>query len=574
MAKDMSNNMGNKKGEKRNMGNKGAGQNAVKVKDDFSTICSDILSGVVTVGIVVLLTVFPLIYGDAYFDILEVKYKCYYLSVLVMLAVVLLLAVIMAIIDAIEFKSEHTIELFSRLKPGNWKETFRVADGAVLIFWLTALISTLQSDYLYESFWGNEGRYTGLFLLTLYVCTYFVISRLWKKNNWCMELFLISGMVMCVIGITDYFQLDVLDFRGNIKPEQSTMFTSTIGNINTYTAYVGLIMGYSAGLFILEKKTWKSIWYYVCAVISFFAIIMGCSDNAYLGIAALFGLVPFIAFESRQGVKRYLIILATFFSVVQCIDVINQVYADIVVGLDSLFLVMVNFGGLGIVVILLWAAAAAFWVYDYKCAGKHSGSAMGTDADRTSAEPWGKKLVYAWGVFAAVVICGLCFAIYDANSGHAERYGTLGSYLVFSDSWGTNRGYIWRQAINLYKDFPMMHKLFGYGPDTFGILTLSEIKFDMINATKQIFDSAHNEYLQYLVTIGPIGLAAYLVFLVSAFWSMLKVRTDVPWAVALVCALLCYAFQAIVNINLPIATPVMWLMLSVGMAVCRKNNER
>lgn len=119
----------------------------------------------------------------------------------------------------------------------------------------------------------------------------------------------------------------------------------------------------------------------------------------------------------------------------------------------------------------------------------------------------------------------------------------------------------------------MMHKLFGYGPDTFGILTLSEIKFDMINATKQISDSAHNEYLQYLVTIGPIGLAAYLVFLVSAFWSMLKARTDVPWAAALVCALVCYAFQAIVNINLPIATPVMWLMLSVGMAVCRKNNE-
>ena len=53
MAKDMSNTMGNKKGEKRNMGNKGTGQNAVKVKDDFSTICSDILSGAVTVGIVV-----------------------------------------------------------------------------------------------------------------------------------------------------------------------------------------------------------------------------------------------------------------------------------------------------------------------------------------------------------------------------------------------------------------------------------------------------------------------------------------------------------------------------------------
>lgn len=552
------------------MGNKKVGQNPVKVKDDFSSVCSDILSGVVTVGIAVLLTVFPLIYGNAYFDILEVKYKCYYLCVLVMLAVVLLLSLIMLIIDAIEFKCEHTREFFAKFKPVNWKENFHIADVAVLIFWLTALISTLQSDYLYESFWGNEGRYTGLFLLTLYVCAYFMISKLWKKNNWCLELFLLSGMVMCVIGITDYFQLDVLDFRGNIKPEQSTIFTSTIGNINTYTAYVGLIMGFSAAMFVTENKLWKSIWYYVCMVISFFAIIMGCSDNAYLGIAALFGLAPFVAFETRRGVKRYLIMLATFFSVIQCIDVLNQLFADIVIGLDSLFLVMVNFGGLGPAVVLLWVVAAAFCVYDYKFRSNTAGAVIKAEGEKVPERPWGKRLIYAWGIFAAVVICGLCFAIYDANSGHAERYGALGSYLVFSDSWGTNRGYIWRQAINLYKEFSGMHKLFGYGPDTFGILTLSEIRFDMINATGQIFDSAHNEYLQYLVTIGPVGLAAYLVFLVSAFWSMLKKRTEVPWTVALVCALVCYAFQATVNINLPIATPVMWVMLSAGMAVCKK----
>ena len=71
---------------------------------------------------------------------------------------------------------------------------------------------------------------------------YFVVSRFWKVQGWILQLFLISGMIMCVIGITDYFQLDLLDFRGKIKPEQSTIFTSTVGNINTYTAYVAIIM--------------------------------------------------------------------------------------------------------------------------------------------------------------------------------------------------------------------------------------------------------------------------------------------------------------------------------------------
>lgn len=530
-------------------------------QDDFAETCSNIISGVVTIGVIVLLMVFPLIYEDAYFNILEVKYKCYYLSVLAMLAVVLVLAIVMAVIDAKEFQGEHVMELLSRLKPANWKKNFRVADAAVLIFWVVAVISTLQSDFVYESFWGNEGRYTGLFLLTLYVTVYFLVSRCWKVKEWCLWLFLASGMIMCVIGITDYFQMDILRFRVNIKPEQSTMFTSTVGNINTYTAYVGMVMGYAAGMFAVEKKQWKMMVYYVCMIVAFMAIIMGCSDNAYLGIAALFGLLPFVAFRSREGMKRYLIMLATFFSVVQCIDVINQKYEKIVIGLDSLFKVIVNFKGLLLIVILLWAVVAAFCFYEKKCS-------------RENEDAWGTRAVLAWGIFAAAVILAVCFVLYDANAaGNGDRYGALQSYLVFSDSWGTNRGYIWRQSIELYKKFKPVHKVFGYGPDTFGILTIREIYADMVNATKQKYDSVHNEYLQYLVTIGPIGLAAYVTLLISSISCMLKRWKGKPYLLGIAFALLCYEFQAVVNINLPIAAPVMWLMMSIGMAFCRKRDE-
>ena len=35
-------------------------------------------------------------------------------------------------------------------------------------------------------------------------------------------------------------------------------------------------------------------------------------------------------------------------------------------------------------------------------------------------------------------------------------------------------------------------------------------------------------------------------------------------------AVLCYGAQALVNINLPIATPVMWTILMIGLAGCRR----
>ena len=75
--------------------------------------------------------------------------------------------------------------------------------------------------------------------------------------------------------------------------------TSTIGNINTYTAYIGIIMGFAAALFSLEEKPLKLAWYYICMVISFLAMITGRSDNTYLSIGALFILLPFILFKDK-----------------------------------------------------------------------------------------------------------------------------------------------------------------------------------------------------------------------------------------------------------------------------------
>ncbi len=528
-----------------------------KTQQGFAETCSGIISGTISFFIFILVLVFPLIYHDSYFDILETKYKCYYLCVIGMLAVVLILAMVMMLIDGKEYRWMHTREVLGRLAPKCWKPTFHFADGAVLLFWLIALISTFQSDYFYESFWGNEGRYTGLFLITLYVAFYFLVSRCWKVRGWLLEVFLISGLVICYIGITDYFQLDILNFRGKINPEQSTIFTSTLGNINTYTAYVALIMGFAAAMFSTVQSKVKMLWYYVCLVVSFFAIIMGCSDNAYLALGALFGFLPFVLFGSWSGILRYLIMTASLFTVVQCIDWINYVYADMVIGLDSLFRVIAGFGGLPVVVSALWILVSAFYFY-VKKKGK-----LGQETGKMPVRLWATLMILA---FAAVFL-----ALFDANVlGNGNRYGMLGDYLVFSDSWGTNRGYIWRKSLEMYQDFQGSHKLFGYGPDTFGILTTNEIKYDMIEATNQVFDNAHNEYLNLLLTIGPIGVIAYIAFVVTGVAAMCRNWKEYPWMIGCAVAVICYSAQALVNLNLPIATPIMWLMMSAGMTAARK----
>lgn len=529
-------------------------------KDKFAETCSDIISGTISVFLTILVTVFPLILHNNYIDILQTKYQCYYVVMIGMFAVVLVLAMIMLIIDQMEYHGNHMVVLIKKLHPENWKTTFCLADFAVIAFWLALLVSTLQSKYLYESFWGNEGRYSGLFLSTLYVISYFVISRFWKARGWILEVFLLTGLIICGIGITDYFQMDILNFRSGIKPEQSVIFTSTLGNINTYTAYLALMLGVAAAMFGTAKKTARVIWYYVCMVVGFFAIIMGCSDNAYLALGALFGFLPFLFFKSRMGIKRYLLMLATFGTVIQCIDLINRAYAEVVIGLDSLFQILVNFSGLMYVVAALWAIYIAILILDMK-------------NQKVSDEP-GAAPVRIWCGFLVICVLVVCFVMYDTNiANNGERYGSLGRYLIFNDSWGTNRGYIWRKAVEIFQNFPLMNKLFGYGPETFGILTTGNFLMDMVSSTQgQIFDNAHNEYLQYLVTIGALGLITYLFFLVAAIWRMARKRKENDYIAGCLFAVLCYSAQALVNLNLPITAPIMWLLLSAGMAACREED--
>lgn len=155
---------------------------------------------------------------------------------------------------------------------------------------------------------------------------------------------------------------------------------------------------------------------------------MGCSDNANLAWGALFDFLPFALFRSRMGIRRYLVMMASFFTVVQYIDFINQRYADIVIGLDSFFRVLVNSSGLLIMVIILWGAIAGPSYYDRKNPEKN---------DQMRSVP-----IHVWTVVVAMVALVVCFALYDVNvAGNAERYEAVGSYLLINDQWGTNREY-------------------------------------------------------------------------------------------------------------------------------------
>lgn len=480
----------------------------------------------------------PLIVRDKYFDILITKYYFYCICTITMI-VILIVSIILE-----QYKMG---KLLDKSFCKRFFANLTVKDYSVIMFYLIYILSTITSEYIFESFWGNEGRFTGLFLITWYVLSYFCVSKFWefKKND--INIILAAGIFICLFGITDYFKLDIFKFKAPMVAEQRAIFTSTIGNINTYTAYVGIIVAISTVLFSLSKELKQSVIYYICMVISFFAIIMGVSDNAYLSLASLFCLLPFVLFSSKNGMRKYLIIITTFFTVIQFIDWINVFMGDRVLGIDSAFNMVIGFSGLHYLVIALWAAICIWKAIDTK-SGKRD-------------KVYGNIFKYIWIFVMVAVLLGILYIYYDINVlGNSTKYGGLSAYFVFNDDWGTHRGYIWRNAMERFSSLSIFKKIIGFGPETFGIFILQKTTN---NPYKELFDSAHNEYLHLLITVGVAGLASYLVFIISNILNSLKHNRNNPYILAIVFGVISYSVQAVVNLNLPITTPVFWLLLGI-----------
>ena len=531
---------------------------------------------IVGLWVMAMFTIFPLIYNDFYFDILQTKYYT-----VLTLSIIMILALIVICGFAGGFKN-----FFDNLNKKGFvvwfKEEFSIWDICIMVFWLMSALSTaFAGRFIMESITGDKGRYSGLLLISIYVILYFTVSRMFSFGKVYFTVFLAVSIPVCLFGYTDYFNMDILGFKEKISPEQWPIFTSTIGNINTYTAVLAFYIAIAGTLFITTpfksdngrgESIGKIVFYYVIMLMNFIALAMGTSDNGYLTLAAFFGLVPFVAFRTMEGVRRFILTILTYLLGIKIIQLINISYAGKVLGISGLYDFISDFKYLDLVIVALAIVVIIMYVLEYKKKEK-----------RRDNEALLRSLRYIWLAILVIVFAAIVFMGMKINSdvtAAKEKYGALADYFVFNDSWGTFRGYIWRAAVEEYMKFPLLHKIFGSGPDTFGLYIGLLRNEEMTSVTGQFFDATHNEYIQFLFTLGPIATIAYILALILPSVEALRTRlfylrdnAMLPYLYACAIAVICYATQAVVNLNLPVVTPFLWIFLSIMVAILRDKGE-
>ena len=437
------------------------------------------------------------------------------------------------------------------------KKLFKMSieDWGMIGFLVVCTISALLSEYGFEAVDGSKGRDSGLITIAAYILCYFLVSRYYKHKDIVFNIFIITASIVCLIAVLHEFYSDPFKIIEQIKKEQQNTFISTIGNKNMFSCFVCVALPVCAGLLVEAKDIPSTVFYSIALGINFMGLLVADSDSGYFGLAAFMAILFIYACGNADRMFKYM--LSFFVMTFSCkvLRLISTLFDDEHKPLDTIPDTLIYNNKVYIVIALFAVLSVLFYFIRRKFGDAHSPK---------------------WVEIAASVFVGLCAGtlvalfVYFSAIDKTTDLGKLTKYLRLDDKWGTHRGYAWIRSVIIFKTHGIKNMLVGCGPDTFGQIMKAEYREDMLKRHGSVFDSAHNEYLHYLVTTGALGLISYLTVLIALAVKGIKNFKNSIAALIMTLVIISYCAQATFNLSTPIITPYLFLFLGLLEAVVRR----
>ena len=533
---------------------------AVKVQTKEERDFYRIAEGISLLYLGVIFLIYPFYFRNGYFDILQAKFSFFWISSLAYSAVMTLFLLLYAFTLKKEERSRIYTKLFFRVEKGR-KKLFLPTDVFFLILIVIYCISMFLSGYIYETWWGSTGRFMGTFTWLLLFLDYFFLTRFYHFKKGHLVILSLSVFLQACWGISDFFWMNLFHFFDSVdnKGLWST-FAGGVGNINGYTSLMVSYTGLYAGLFLKEKNGKWSPLFLLMYMFTLLAAMYGMSDNAVFALFVLFLALPFFCFRKKEVLLQCIdLYLAFFLTMKLAVYLIPAEGSSYDVG-DKGFFLQLGYTALPFLAIPVLGLLRLLVMK------------LREEAVQKLLRP----LYYALFCF---ILCGVIFVFYDANVSHKLAFlANYRNYFLFDDAWGSGRGFIWKMGLNFFMNkMPLWQRIFGYGPDSYYMLTNDHYKFEVSQSAFGAIDNIHNEYLNILLTIGMTGLIAYFLFIffsLKTLWEKEREGeesfsgTVFPFATGI--GLLCYLGQAVINIAVPIVLPIIFILFFLGLGTkCR-----
>ncbi len=488
-----------------------------------------------SIGVFALLALYPLILTEKYFNVTVTKYLFFTVTAAVFFAVCTVLKI-------------KTVD--SPLKTG--KPKLSTADISFLLFLAASAVSSFASEYGYElTLSGGGGRRMGLLMTVSMFLAYIFVSRYHRIREYEFIFFGLVGAFAAIFGLFQFIGFDPLGLLEGLSELDSVRFISFMGNINIYSSYICLVLPLAMYMFCFSEKKINALFWLFVTSATFIGLMTSISDSGYLGLAAAAVTLAVLTAKEKKTFQKFFVIIivllisAGIFELVWKIfgnpdhpnSVPNEIIANpwvIAVGsvTSAVAIIVLNF--------------IEFSPKFYK----------------------GIRIFIIIAAVTAVTVCvGLIiwFSYVDVDT----ELGKLSNYLRFSYSWGNGRGYAWSRLLEIFKELPLHRKLIGTGPETLGYEMASVFNDEMNELFGFHFDNAHNDLLQYLLTVGLFGMLSYVMLVTSAVRSCAKSKNAVSRAMLL--PIVAFFAQSLVNITQPITTPLFFVFLAFSQ--CRPYEE-
>ena len=477
-----------------------------------------------------LLLLLPVILHRGYFDITESKHACF-----VLLSGAYVLCTLLLRIAA-------CVRSRCGLRPTEFVRGMDAGDWLMLGFAAAYALSALHAPDWDTAFFAPTNRYQGLLTVLLYCAVWFCLSRNFAFYG-VDEVALVAGFcTVCALAVAQGFGCDPLLLRRRLIPMDRMRYISTLGNINFYSGYIAVMMG-----FVLAR--WSTVsgwrrWLYAAALLfgAGGALFTG-SDGYALAVIALCALLPLALFGQRCAMRRY---LAGVLFLLLAMEALFRLSGGVrALSVSHMLRLVLNVPG-----ILAVAGGCAGCLLAVR--------RMRQDTLLRCRKPY-------MGTLAAIAAVAVLALVLINTVWRAYSFGTADRFLKFNGSWGTDRGKVWRFCMMQYAAFDPLRQFIGGGPGCIYMLAGQSVFADAA------LDSAHNEYLHYLVTIGATGLACYLGMVGVTLRRAVRTCAQNPLLLALLMGVISYLAQAAVSIAQPASTPYLFVFLGLMQGTLRQN---
>ena len=469
---------------------------------------------IVKTYIALIFTFLPLYYSDNYYNILHDKRDVYIWLSIAFVAIIALLGII-------QIRRTRGETIKDEIK------SICLLDIAMLLFAVVAIISTCGSGDRTASFTGENAWDVGSGVILLSTAVYFAVSRLFSKRADIWFYIYIGSFAVLMIGVIDRLGYDFLIMHDEI-PLQYEIFISTIGNVNFWSGYLAMLVPIFMVAPIFMKSRITRCFSYMFVLVAYFSCFITLANTTYIGIGCGMAYVVYYSLKDKNRIKNLAVNMVLF--------------------------------------MIAGMAANIFW--------KRQITPRAIDTDTISLLLLEYKLYYIVGIFGVLLLLYALLAKGEQKKAYRIAriawigilvfcLGGLVTYLIFNYSLElfNYRGSIWYFSWNGFLDGSIKDKLIGVGPGLLDNVTQPQIANANFHVVwDYIYNTAHNDLLEYLVTTGLVGMLLKLVIYIIPFTMVGKREEYQTERAAIMAGLVGYIGQGLVT-GPYVLTYVMYVVL-------------